>query len=214
MEYWLKKQNGDSLRLPVPPSEYNISKSINIETEKINELGEVGLFGGKNLQQIELVSFFPNQDYSFCQYKNFPAPHECTKFIDDIKDNGEPVRLLITDTDINTEFLIENFEYGERDGTRDIYFTLVLREYKRITVPIVKNNNTETKPTQRPESTQTPTTTQTTQKTYTVKKGDCLWNIAKKYYGKGSQYTKIYNANKDKVKNPNKIYPGQVLVIP
>ena len=68
-----------------------------------------------------------------------------------------------------------------------------------------------------------PTTTTTTnkvvtptvkKKTYTVKKGDSLWNIAKKYYGKGSEYTKIYNANKDKIKNPNSIYPGQVLTIP
>lgn len=210
MEYWLKKQNGDSLRLPVPPSEYNISKGVNIETENVNELGEVGLFGGKNLQQIELTSFFPNQEYSFCQYKGFPKPNECTKFIDDIKDNGEPVRLLITGTDINTEFLIENFEYGERDGTRDIYFTLVLREYRRISVPIVKNTTSNTQQTQRPASTQT----QTTKKTYTVKKGDCLWNISKRFYGKGSLYTKIYNANKDKIKNPNKIYPGQVLVIP
>ena len=104
MEYWLKKQNGDSLRLPVSPEEYNISKGINIETEKVNDLGEVGLFGGTNLQRIELTSFFPNQEYSFCQYKDFPKPSECIKFIDNIKDNGEPVRLLITDTDINTEF--------------------------------------------------------------------------------------------------------------
>ena len=36
----------------------------------------------------------------------------------------------------------------------------------------------------------------------------------KKYYGKGNQYTKIYNANRDKIKNPNLIYPGQVLTIP
>lgn len=50
--------------------------------------------------------------------------------------------------------------------------------------------------------------------TYTVVSGDCLWNIAKKFYGSGAQYTKIYNANKDKIKNPNLIYPGQVLVIP
>lgn len=49
---------------------------------------------------------------------------------------------------------------------------------------------------------------------YTVKKGDCLWNIAKKYYGSGAQYTKIYNANKDKIKNPNLIYVGQVFIIP
>ena len=54
----------------------------------------------------------------------------------------------------------------------------------------------------------------TTSRTYTVKRGDCLWNIAKKYYGKGNQYTKIYNANRDKIKNPNLIYPGQVLTIP
>lgn len=49
---------------------------------------------------------------------------------------------------------------------------------------------------------------------YTVVKGDCLWNIAKKFYGSGAQYTKIYNENKDKIKNPNLIYPGQVLIIP
>ena len=53
-----------------------------------------------------------------------------------------------------------------------------------------------------------------TSQTYTVVKGDCLWNISKKFYGKGSQYTKIYNANKDKIKNANLIYPGQVLTIP
>ena len=38
-------------------------------------------------------------------------------------------------------------------------------------------------------------------KTYTVKSGDCLWNIAKKYYGNGAQYTKIYNANKGELES-------------
>ena len=54
----------------------------------------------------------------------------------------------------------------------------------------------------------------TAQRTYTVKKGDCLWNIAKKFYGNGSAYTKIYDANTNKIANPNLIYPGQVFVIP
>ena len=51
-------------------------------------------------------------------------------------------------------------------------------------------------------------------RTYTVKKGDCLWNIAKQFYGKGSLYTKIYDANTNKIANPKLIYVGQSLVIP
>lgn len=51
-------------------------------------------------------------------------------------------------------------------------------------------------------------------RTYTVKKGDCLWNIAKKYYGDGKKYTKIYDANTSKIANPSLIYVGQKLVIP
>lgn len=52
------------------------------------------------------------------------------------------------------------------------------------------------------------------QRTYTVKKGDTLWAIAKRFYGKGSDYPKIFNANRDKIKDPHWIYPGQVFVIP
>ena len=48
-----------------------------------------------------------------------------------------------------------------------------------------------------------------------MKKGDCLWNIAKKFYGPGAKYTVIYNANKGVIgSNPNLIYPGQVYTIP
>lgn len=56
---------------------------------------------------------------------------------------------------------------------------------------------------------------ETTGQSYTVKSGDSLWAIAKKYYGSGAMYTKIYEANKDIIgKNPNLIYPGQQLIIP
>lgn len=51
-------------------------------------------------------------------------------------------------------------------------------------------------------------------KTYTVVAGDCLWTIARRFYGRGSDWARIYDANKDKISNPNLIYPGQVFVIP
>ena len=51
---------------------------------------------------------------------------------------------------------------------------------------------------------------------YTVVRGDCLWNIAKKqqFYGNGFAWPIIYKSNRDKIKDPNLIFPKQVFKIP
>lgn len=47
-----------------------------------------------------------------------------------------------------------------------------------------------------------------------IVKGDNLWNIAQAHYGAGWRHTVIFAANKDQVKNPHLIYPGQILSLP
>jgi nucleoid-associated protein YgaU len=49
---------------------------------------------------------------------------------------------------------------------------------------------------------------------YTVVKGDSLSKIAKRVYGDAQQWRKIYEANRDQIKNPDLIYPGQTFTIP
>ena len=49
---------------------------------------------------------------------------------------------------------------------------------------------------------------------YEIVSGDTLGGIAKKFYGKASKYTTIFEANRDVIKDPNKIYPGQKIRIP
>lgn len=49
---------------------------------------------------------------------------------------------------------------------------------------------------------------------YTVKPGDSLSKIAKHFYGDPMKYTVIFEANKDQIKNPDLIHPGQELIIP
>ena len=51
-------------------------------------------------------------------------------------------------------------------------------------------------------------------RSYTVKAGDTLSKIAKAHYGDANQYSKIFEANRNQLKDPDKIFPGQVLVIP
>lgn len=47
-----------------------------------------------------------------------------------------------------------------------------------------------------------------------IRKGDTLWRISRSTYGRGSRFTVIYLANGDQIRDPNRIYPGQVFRVP
>jgi nucleoid-associated protein YgaU len=49
---------------------------------------------------------------------------------------------------------------------------------------------------------------------YLVRRGNSLWWIARRMYGEGVRYTAIYSANRDLIRDPNLIYPGQVFKLP
>lgn len=87
------------------------------------------------------------------------------------------------------------------------------RDYGTKTVTVEEPKAESTTPTVTVEK-ERDASTAPTAKTYTVKAGDSLWAIAAKYYGNGADYNKIFNANTDKISNPNLIYVGQVLTIP
>jgi nucleoid-associated protein YgaU len=50
--------------------------------------------------------------------------------------------------------------------------------------------------------------------TTTVTRGDSLWRISRSAYGVGTRYAIIYRANREQIRNPNLIRPGQVFVLP
>ena len=52
------------------------------------------------------------------------------------------------------------------------------------------------------------------ERTYTVAKGDTLSQIAREHYGKAGKWRAIFEANRDQIDDPDKIFPGQVLKIP
>ena len=47
-----------------------------------------------------------------------------------------------------------------------------------------------------------------------VQPGNSLWRLARRAYGKGTHYTTIFQANKDQIKDPDLIFPGQVFAMP
>ena len=195
MEIYLGTDN-DKIRFPVVPSSIGVNRSNNIDTESVIKLGEVPIFNGTSLKTIEFTSFFPNQEYNFCDYTGFMKPYEFSEKIQKWMYEGKPLRVIVTDSPTNMQCLIQQFDTVEQDGTRDLYFTLNLLEYRPIEVPNLSNSSSSsssgnlTRPSEE--------ITNNTQKTHKVVKGDCLWDIAQKYYGKGSLYPKIKEANKTK----------------
>jgi nucleoid-associated protein YgaU len=63
-------------------------------------------------------------------------------------------------------------------------------------------------------SLQSPVVQAAPQSTYTVKPGDTLSKISRQFYGEANEYMRIFNANRDKLHDPNHIQPGQQLTIP
>lgn len=216
MEF-LMKQNEDSLWLPVPPSDFSIPREINSETFNVEDYGEISFIGKRKLQTISIVSFFPKEAYDFCQYTDFPEPYDCVNLISKWQDSGEPIRLIISETSINMECSIERFEYGEKDGTGDVSFQIDLREYRRLEAPDAlvgkagSSYNTVSVSSANAIINNTRPSSKTIPNTYTVKAGDTLYGISKKLTGNGMNYKSL--ADKNNLKNPNLIYPGQVLNI-
>jgi nucleoid-associated protein YgaU len=108
----------------------------------------------------------------------------------------------------------------ERKATRATYVT-------EIEMPTFAKSPKASKPAATEEATQEEPYVATAQKSvktlqkpagnfkeYKVLKGDTLQKISKNFYGTTKKWTKIYEANKDKLSAPDKIYPGQIINIP
>ena len=213
-EFWLNDEvNGIYMRLPVTPSEFIVSLGNKIETVNVTEVGDVNIAGTGNLMSIQLSSFFPNRDYSFV----FPVssdppsvevstPYDYIGYFQDWKNNKTVLKFVIPSNNVvNVPVLLEEISYGEKDASGDVYYTLSLREYRQLKL----NASIDTQAANEVRSVENaPKPPQE----YTVVSGDTLWAIAKKYYGNGSLYPKIAEANG--LKNPHLIYPGDVFIIP
>ena len=144
-----------------------------------------GLKTDKKTTQFILVRSSPNGRKLFDT--NITVSVEDYNIVEDVKTNGLDVAV-----DVN---LKQWRDYGTKTATVE----QPAEPSQPPTVTVEQEREASTAP---------------TAKTYTVQKGDSLWAIAAKYYGKGSDYTKIAGANTDKISNPNLIYPGQVLTLP
>lgn len=213
----------DGMELPIAPQKLTVKIKGNNKTLTLINEGDINFLRAPGLTEITFDAILPMLgQYSFAN--GYRRPDSYLNKLESLMTGKEPFRFLVSRVspsgrllyDTNMKVSLENYTVTE-DATEgpDVTVSITLKQYisySTKTVTVVKPKPEKKPVVQQKKKRETSSAPKV--KTYTVKSGDCLWNIAKKYYGNGAQYTKIYNANKGKIKNPNLIYPGQVLTIP
>ena len=226
MEVYLNS-NTENLRFPVIPSEIGKNINADISGENIVKKGKVNIYNGYEPSSISLSSFFPHEGANY-QFIDGPTtdPYSYVNKLEKWCRDGERLRYIVTSTPINIPVRISHFEFLEKDGSGDVYFTLELKEDEDIIIPewtppntSKSSNPSNAVPNKVYSRNLEKNELSKSSKIHTVKHGEYLYLIAQKYYGNGSQYKKI-TANVENLKNypklrkSNVIYSGWKLVIP
>lgn len=216
-EIWITyDSNKKRLQIPVLPEKIEISYPEKNDTIYVYGVGEVTIKKHPGAFVMKWSSFFPAVECQGC-ISNPKKPKECLDFMKKVMKIEKPTKIVYTGgaCRLSSQCTIK-FEASEEGGDPGtIHYSITITEYKKTTIRKLKVKKKKGKKKAKVKKTSNRTSSKGKASKYTVKKGDCLWNIAKKFYGKGSKSTVIYNANKKVIgSNPNRIHSGQVLTIP
>lgn len=190
--------NGEErIYLTVNPAEINVSRPNQNRVLSLAMGGTVNAWGGRGLREVKLRTFLPCEGSPFYSGQ---SPEAVLAMLKSWQDSGDPVRLILSESDINDAFLIEDVTETLREGDKDTGLTISLREYK-FKSGLAALAGGDAKPVRADE--------RPPKKTYTVLKGDTLWEIACRYYGDGTRWGEI--AAKNGVADPRKLQIGTVL---
>lgn len=214
------KYGGRRYKLPVNPEEIKKDQKLNIEKYQVLGSGAVSVPTYADLWEYSFECELPHIEPHYMEAGASADPDRYIQILTKAQKKKKPIQLIYSNGETDDEsvkVLVESCGIVEKAGEEgDKYLSLSFLQYKAPSKKYmaVKTPTATVAKAQTPQASQPSNPTVTKGKTYTVKAGDSLWKIAKQFYGNGASYSKISGSNSDKIKNPNLIYPGQVLTIP
>lgn len=134
--------------------------------------------------------------------REWAKPLACIKRLSAWERKGTPLNLVVSGGGINVDVTIKSFEYERFGGRGDYTYSITFVQYKELRVSTVDDSGSGKKKAgkkKKKKGATRPAKPKT--KKYVVVPGDTLWGISTKFYGTGSSWTKIYNANKDTIES-------------
>ncbi len=208
MDFYLMAPDGNRIHFPVNPERITCDTGNRILTFDVITLGEISLPRGRVPTKFSFEGFFPGEARKDDpMVKSWRSPKELVGILSLWRNEGTKLRLLVTETPINHDVYFDgdgSFEHEWRGGHGDCWYSLRFVEARELIIRAEGEAASVVAARPAPPA----------PKTYTVKSGDTLWAIAKQTLGDGGRWREIYNNNVDVIgKDPNLIFPGQVLRI-
>lgn len=203
----------DVLTFPITPSELKIKVGSKNEVITLIGGGDINVLKSPTLAEIEFEARFPMRQYPYArEFKDFQSYYDVFQ---KLKEDRKSFKFIVVRTtawgnrtwDTNLLVALEDFDIVESaDEGDDVIVKFNLKQYKVYGVKVLKTPNSNSTATSTSTSTKPRIDNNKASNTqyYTIQNGDTLWAIAKKYYGNGGLYTKIYDANKTAIENDAK----------
>lgn len=191
--------NGEErIYLTVNPAALSISRPNRNQVRSLAMGGTVNLWGGRGLREVSFSTFLPSKTSPFYDGTD---PQTVLERLRNWQDSGNPVRLILSGSDINDAFLIEDVTETLREGDQDVGLRLTLREYKfKSDLAALAGTNMALRQDER-----------MLPQTYTVQQGDSLWSIACRFYGDGTRWSVL--AAQNNIGDPQMLQAGRVLAL-
>lgn len=224
---------GDVLTFPITPAELKIKVGSKNSVVTLINGEDINVLKSPSLTEVEFDARFPMRKYPYSR-----DPEDFQTYFDkfkELKEKKKSFQFIVTRTtpngkrlwDTNISVALEDFELKESaDEGDDVLISFELKQWKPYGVKTIQVQQSSPNTTSTAEESR-PTTNKTdTIQKHTVDDGDTLSLIAKKYYGNGALYTKIYDANKNAIEadakkhgkqsssNGHWIWKGLTLTIP
>lgn len=211
----------DYVLLPVTPSNINLKIQNQNKTIKLINGSEVNILQSAGLTNIEFSFIVPQlTKYPFAMYQNdeFKDVSYYTSKLEELKSTKKPFQFIVIRRsplgqylyDTNMTVSLEHYSIiDDASNGFDVMISVSLKQYTQYKTKVLNSTNssnssssTNSTNSSRPNNNDNPDV-------YVVKAGDTLWSICKKYLGDGQKYSEIAKLNN--IKNPNLIYPSQVI---
>lgn len=180
----------ESLVLPINPEKVAVKAGQKNQVLDLLEMGEVLSLGNRGLADVSFSSFFPGPRSPHYRYAD-RGPWDYFNTLDRWRLGKQVVRVIIGGSPINMAAAIEDLTQELAEGDEDVYYTISLREYRRLNVPMVQHSRVQQESglLDRPDTMAKPASVVVTSPMET------FWYLACKYYGDGTRWKQIATAN-------------------